>query len=166
MYYKINDFISDRKSEAVATIKLLETLTDESLKQKVYSEGRTLGYIAWHIVLTLGEMALKTGIKVDCPNEDSPSPLTANEILSAYKTASNSLIDIIEKQWTDGTLDTEDNMYGEMWKKGMSLDILNKHEIHHRGQLSVLMRQAGLIVPGVCGPSKEEWLKFNIPPMK
>jgi uncharacterized damage-inducible protein DinB len=33
---------------------------------------------------------------------------------------------------------------------------LVRHLIHHRGQLIVLMREAGLIVPGVYGPSREE----------
>lgn len=30
------------------------------------------------------------------------------------------------------------------------------HEIHHRGQLTILMRQAGITVSGLYGPSKEE----------
>ena len=29
------------------------------------------------------------------------------------------------------------------------------HEIHHRGQMTVLMRQAGLKLPGVYGPSAD-----------
>ena len=33
---------------------------------------------------------------------------------------------------------------------------LINHQNHHRGQMTVLMRQAGLTVPGVYG-SKEEW---------
>lgn len=32
-----------------------------------------------------------------------------------------------------------------------------QHQIHHRGQMTILMRQAGLTVPGLYGPSKEEW---------
>ncbi|MCK4657684.1 MAG: hypothetical protein KAT85_11650, partial [candidate division Zixibacteria bacterium] len=34
--------------------------------------------------------------------------------------------------------------------------------IHHRGQMTVLMRQAGLKVPGVYGPSMEEWEHFGM----
>ena len=34
---------------------------------------------------------------------------------------------------------------------------LINHQNHHRGQMTVLMRQAGLTVPGVYGPAKEEW---------
>lgn len=32
-----------------------------------------------------------------------------------------------------------------------------QHQIHHRGQMTILMRQAGLTVPGIYGPAKEEW---------
>jgi uncharacterized damage-inducible protein DinB len=33
------------------------------------------------------------------------------------------------------------------------------HEIHHRGQMTVLMRQAGLSFTGIYGPTREEWIK-------
>ena len=39
--------------------------------------------------------------------------------------------------------------------------LLIQHQAHHRGQLTVLMRQADLKVPGVYGPSKEEWEVMN-----
>ena len=48
-------------------------------------------------------------------------------------------------------------MYGDKWKRGITLNVLITHQAHHRGQMTVLMRQAGLKVPGVYGPSREEW---------
>jgi uncharacterized damage-inducible protein DinB len=39
---------------------------------------------------------------------------------------------------------------------------LIQHQAHHRGQMTVLMRQAGLPVPGIYGPSKEEWANFGM----
>jgi len=38
------------------------------------------------------------------------------------------------------------------------------HQAHHRGQMTVLMRQAGLKVPGVYGPAREEWAAMGMPP--
>jgi uncharacterized damage-inducible protein DinB len=32
--------------------------------------------------------------------------------------------------------------------------------------MTVLMRQAGLKVPGIYGPSREEWSQFGMPPQK
>jgi len=46
--------------------------------------------------------------------------------------------------------------------KAVTLDLLIKHIIHHRGQMTVLMRQAGLNVPGVYGPSRDEWSQMGM----
>lgn len=37
-------------------------------------------------------------------------------------------------------------------------------ESHHRAQMTVLMRQAGLKVPGIRGPAKEDWSQFGAEP--
>ena len=44
--------------------------------------------------------------------------------------------------WTDDTLRTKDDMYGEQWARGYTLTSLILHQVHHRGQMTVLMRQA------------------------
>jgi uncharacterized damage-inducible protein DinB len=44
--------------------------------------------------------------------------------------------------------------------------VLITHQIHHRAQMTVLMRLAGLKVPGVCGPAKEEWKAMGMPAME
>lgn len=46
--------------------------------------------------------------------------------------------------------------------KAALLSLFIKHLIHHRGQMTVLMRQAGLKVPGVYGPSKEKWSQMGM----
>jgi uncharacterized damage-inducible protein DinB len=55
-------------------------------------------------------------------------------------------------------------MYGEKWKRGTTLGVLAMHQAHHRGQATVLMRQAGLKVPGVYGPAREEWSAMGMTP--
>ena len=46
----------------------------------------------------------------------------------------------------------------------LEIAALSSHQTHHRGQLSVLMRQAGIAPPGPYGPAKEEWSNYNAPP--
>jgi len=55
-------------------------------------------------------------------------------------------------------------MYGQQWPRMMTLKILIHHEIHHRGQMTILLRQANQSVPGVVGPSKEEWSQWGMEP--
>jgi len=88
-----------------------------------------------------------------------------SDIVAAYERANNNFVEALKQSWKDEDLKKEANMYGEVWKNGATLFILVTHQAHHRGQMTVLMRQAGLKVIGVYGPAKEEWLQMNMEPM-
>ena len=162
MYYKLSDFISDWTYESESTIKVFSNLNDESLSKKVNEKVRTAGRLAWHITTSIPEMMNRTGLKIETVKEDAPIPNTVGELVSAYKSVSEALITQAKENWNDETLLKEDNMYGEMWAKGKTLGILNIHQVHHRAQLTVVMRLAGLKVPGVYGPSNEEWVAYGM----
>lgn len=166
MLRKIDDFIKDWEYETEATGKVLSTLTDESLTQKVTLDGRSLGFLAWHLTQTLGEMLGLVGLKIDAPGFDKECPTSATEIADAYEKSAKSVTDEVKANWTDETLLQEDQMYGETWARGLTLFYLIAHQAHHRGQMTVLMRQAGLPVPGVYGPAKEEWSAMGAPAMQ
>jgi uncharacterized damage-inducible protein DinB len=166
MYYKITDFIEDWKYESEATIKVLYNLTDEILTVKFNNEIRTAGKLAWHIVTSVGEMAHRTGLTFETVDENAPIPSSVKEIVDEYKRASDGMMKEISEKWKDETLLLEDDMYGEMWAKGKTLAVLVTHQIHHRGQLTVVMRLAGLKVPGVYGPAKEEWAGYGMQPQE
>jgi len=166
VYNSISEFLNDWKKESEATYKVLSNLSDESLKYISHTNGRTIGFLAWHIILTIGEMMNRAGLKVECPSENSIEPSFAKEIAETYKSVSGSLTGEIEKTWTDVTLNEELDMYGEAWKISFLLKSLVYHQIHHRGQLTIMMRQANLKVPGVYGPSREEWTKMGMEPQK
>ncbi len=166
MYRTIDDFLKDWEDESRATLKVLHALTDRSLNQKVSPEGRSLGFLAWHLVLTLSEMGSKMGLQVTGPAEDSDPPAIAGEIASTYDISAKSVLEAVRRSWTDGALADEISMYGEMWKRGAALSSLVLHQTHHRAQMTVLMRQAGLKVPGIYGPSREEWAQMGMPAQK
>ncbi len=166
MYHTINEFIEDWKYEKESTLKVFEKLDDNSLSFKTEGVRRSIGFLAWHIVTSLSEMINRTGLKISAPEENASQPKTAKEILSIYKQAADSLSEAIQNEWNDETLKEEDNMYGGMWAKAITLWVLVKHQIHHRAQLTILMRQAGLKVPGVYGPSYEEWFEMGMEPQE
>ena len=163
MYRKLEDFINDWAIESESTIKILNNLTDESLTKKVDENVRTAGKLAWHITTSIGEMAHRTGLNFKTVDSNSSIPATVKEIVDAYKEASENLLTSIKSNWNDDTLIVEDDMYGEMWKRGMTLGVITSHQIHHRAQLTIVMRLNGLRVPGVFGPSKEEWTSYGMP---
>ncbi len=163
MYYKIEDFVKDWKYESEATLKIFNNLTNETLTRKVDDNVRTAGRLAWHITTSLGEMAHRTELTFKTVDDQSSIPDTTKEIVDAYKDASDNLLSEIKTKWTDETLSVEDDMYGEKWKRGLTLGIIISHQIHHRAQLTVVMRLLGLKVPGVYGPAKEEWVNYGMP---
>lgn len=163
MFLTIDGFVKAWEFESTSTQKMLDVLTDESLKQSVKPNDRTLGGLAWHIVTALQSIMGQTGLTFDAPSHHATVPTTANEIADTYRQASQSLIKAIKTQWTDETLTESCNMFGQFeWAKGFSLSMLINHQIHHRGQMTILMRQANLIVPGVYGPAKEEWSQMGM----
>lgn len=157
MYRKIEDFQRDWGYETEQTIKLFNNLTDEALHEKVIPHGRSIGFLAWHLAQTMNEMLGLVGLKIDAPGFEKTVPYSVSEIVSTFEKAANSVKEEIAKNWTDETLLQEDNMYGETWSKGQTLLYLMLHQAHHRGQIIVLMRQAGLRVVGIYGPAQEEW---------
>lgn len=161
MYKTVDEFLLNWGHESGSTQKVLDTLTNESLGQEVSPEDRTLGRIAWHIATTLHEMIARTGLEFEATAHDAPVPETAAEIAEAYRVSNAAMIVAMKGQWTDDSLAEMNDMYGEQWSVGTVLGILVSHQTHHRGQMTVLMRQAGLPVPGVYGPSREEWAAFG-----
>jgi len=163
MYRKIEDFITDWGYESEGTINLFKNISNEALNKKDHENVRSIAVLAWHITITLNEMLNKAGLKVTGTDEHSKPPANITEIIAAYDSSAKSVSEQVQKQWNDAVLLEETNMYGENWKNGVTLSILIKHQAHHRGQLTVLMRQSGMLVPGVYGPSKEDWAKYEMP---
>lgn len=163
MYRTIADFVVDWKYESESTLKVMNLMTDASLSQRVTSDGRSLGFLAWHLVLTLSEMGSKMDLQITAPPEKSEQPERAAEIAKTYGISARSVLELVRRTWNDASLGDELEMYGEKWKRGYALASLVRHQIHHRAQMTVLMRQAGLKVPGIYGPAKEEWAKFGMP---
>ena len=163
MIASIAEFEELWTQESKGTLKLLAELTDASLRQAVTKDHRTLGRLAWHITTSVAEMMNRTGLHVRGPSPEAPVPAAVEAIRRGYEEAATSLLTEMKAKWTDASLLVEDEMYGQRWKRALTLAILIAHQTHHRGQMTVLMRQAGLKVPGVYGPSQDEWAAMGMP---
>ncbi|QYR21887.1 DinB family protein [Paenibacillus sp. sptzw28] len=161
MYVTIQSFVDEYRNESEFTQKLLNALTDDSLKQEVAPGFRTIGHLAWHLVPS-GGILTPTGLKFEAPPEHSNAPASASVIAKSYHAASQAIIEAVRTQWKDDQLQESVTIFGEQWKNGYTLSMFLRHEIHHRGQLTVLMRQAGVPVTGIYGPTKEEWIGIGM----
>ncbi|WP_139990903.1 DinB family protein [Paenibacillus paridis] len=163
MYCTVEDLIIEWKREAVLTEKILESLTDEALLQQVYPEGRTLGRIAWHFVTNIPDYLTEFGVPIAKVPNSNVVP-SAKEITEVFKTVSSQATNALQERWTDDMLKHTQNAFGRTESNATIFMGLIKHIVHHRGQVTVLMRQAGLSIPAVYGPSKEGWAQIGITP--
>ena len=166
MYATVNDFLTDWNYESQSTLDLFKNLTDDSLNKVIHEDVRTLGFLSWHIVHTLQEMPAKMGLSVDIKQQTDYTNETVAEIIETYESGAKLLADAIKNNWSDADLVKEDNMYGEPWKRAVTLSILIKHQAHHRAEMVVLMRILGLPVIGAYGPTREDWAKYGLATMK
>jgi uncharacterized damage-inducible protein DinB len=165
VYRRIDDFEDNWARETEATLKIFHALTDRALPQQVAPGGRSLGRLAWHIATSLPEMMKHAGLPLTGPGDDAPQPPVAG-MVRQYEAWARSVGEEVKRNWTDNMLPEVIPMYGESWPRGAVLAALIAHQAHHRGQMTVLMRQAGLKVPGVYGPSREEWSALDMPPQE
>ena len=166
MSRKIKDFISDWESESIATVKIFLEVTSQAKSVKEFNNTRSLEKLAWHITHTLTEMPFKAGLMQEDYLDHKPIPDSFDEIISSYKKYSGELVKLVLEEWEDKDLTGKIDIYGEQWERRTILGILVKHQIHHRAQMTVLMRLHNLPVPGIYGPSKEEWESFDMDPQE
>ena len=166
MYRKVEDFVTDWKSEESFTVKVFSKITEEIKSFKATEITRSLERLAWNITQTLTEMPFRAGI-IDADFLDQkPIPESLDEIISTYRKQSSELIKLLQEKWTDSDLTDTTEVYGQQWERRKILSVLVKHQTHHRGQMTTLMRLQHIEVPGIYGPSKEEWSTYGMKPQE
>jgi uncharacterized damage-inducible protein DinB len=156
MYKTTAEFAEDWNKESAISLKVLRALTDDSLHHKSDPEGNTLGKIAWHLAVMIGMTGAAVGLEVVGPARGTEPPVSAAAIADAYQAAAQSMSEQALAKMQDGHLASEITYFGRTVLGSQALNSLVRHQVHHRGQMTMLMRQAGLVVPSVYGPSREE----------
>lgn len=156
MFNNAQEFIEHYGWESGCTAKVLANLTDESLSLAKADGHNTLGDIAYHVASSPAMMMREC--KWDMPDRgwNTPEGVTAAQIQQVYNEDIARLKEIAGGLSEEGLREVH-HVFGMMdWPVVNMLTALISHEVHHRGQLSVLMRQAGLVVPSIYGPNAEE----------
>lgn len=165
MFRRVDDFKEIWKAEAAKTTAVFGAIPAGAMGQAVNPDHRTLRRMAWHLVESAAEMPLLAGIFI--PGFElkeghlGEPPADMGGILEAYTKVSEGLLDRIGS-WNNAELARSFDCYGEKWTGSFLLWVLVTHQVHHRGQMTVLMRQAGLTVPDTYGPAKESWSAYGM----
>lgn len=103
----------------------------------------------------MGQIGIALNVELNPKN----TPDKLSEIMNTYRSVSENIIQIAKEQLSDEALLNEVNSHGQLTPIGAILRMMVDHQTHHRAQMQVLLRQAGLPVPGVMGPTKEQLAK-------
>lgn len=160
MYRTVQDFVADWTQAAVGTTKVLEALTDDKLDQSIVEGHSSLGWLGWHLATCPSFFTGLVGVNVEPAADPKTVPAHASDIVEAYKTIVERVKVSVEQTLTDESIvETVDTFAGPA-PRGAMLRMLIDHQTHHRGQMTVLLRQAGLPVPGLLGPTREDQMKM------
>lgn len=158
----IDDLLQELEQEAQSTRRVLERVPNDRLDWKPHPKSMTLGQLAMHVANLPGAIAeistrdfdVKTVIPR--PSAKSTAELLAvlDESLGRARTVLRALDEAaLASPWRMVNGDQE------VWSlpRGQFLrSVMLNHWYHHRGQLTVYLRQTGALVPSTYGDSADE----------
>ena len=154
MYRTIEDFSKEWHMSSKGTLNVMKAITDDKMDVAIVEGHNSLGWLSWHLVQVAGAFGQFAGLQIPAPGPEMERPETMQEIIEAYEM----VIDAYKKEAASLTNEELTKMvpaFGGEMPLGQLLRVLIDHQTHHRGQMTVLLRQAGLPVPPVMGPTKE-----------
>jgi len=158
----IEMLVQELEQEAQTTRRVLERVPGDRLAWKPHDRSMSLGQLALHIASMPGAIAEITQISpFPVPKFEQPSATSAAELVPTLNQS------IVKARTILQNLDDAD--LGKIWRvmdgdrQVMALPVgaalralMLNHWYHHRGQLSVYLRQVGVPVPSIYGPSADE----------
>lgn len=152
--------------EIASTRKLLERVPGDKLQWKPHEKSWTLGALASHIVNLLVWTAMTIEQDAFDMDPDSPPPTppeakNSEELVSrldenaaaARKALEGTDDATMMREWS---LKSGDQIFFTMPKVAVIRSFVMNHLIHHRGQLTVYLRQCDVPLPGIYGPTADE----------
>lgn len=156
------EVIEEIEREAPATRRHLERVPEDKLGWKPAEKSMSLGMLALHIAQSTGGTA---GLAVKDRNDVSgfqfEEPQSVQQILEAFDASiaqAKEILGAAEDSALDGTVEfaNGDTVFFAVPRKVFLRSIVLNHTYHHRGQLSVYLRELGVPVPVTYGPTADE----------
>jgi uncharacterized damage-inducible protein DinB len=158
----IPDLLQELEQEAPATRRVLERIPDDRLDWRPHDKSMTFGELAMHVANLPGAIAELSAISFDIKTPmPRPGAASTAEVLAAFD-RSLARARTLLRAMNDGDLASPWNMMdGDrvLWSvsRGELLrSVMLNHWYHHRGQLTVYLRQNDVPLPAVYGDSADE----------
>lgn len=149
--------------EAVVTRKLLERIPDDHLDWKPHPKAFSLGALATHIanLPQWGAMTMESD-ELDLDGAGVQGPIGSRaDVLAAFDTKVSrfrtALVDRTDAELqAPWTLKHGGRLVFTMPRSAVLRSFVLNHLVHHRGQLSVYLRQLDVSLPAIYGPTADE----------
>ena len=159
----IDAMLQELEQEAQTTRRVLERVPDNQLAWRPHEKARTLGELAWHIATVPGAVAELVGTHstVQVPEFTDPGPKSASELIPALDESIAKAKKLLAGMDDATLMATWRMMQGErevfaLPRVALLRSIMLNHWYHHRGQLSVYLRELDVPIPSIYGPSADE----------
>ena len=159
----MDGMLQELEEEARTTRRVLERVPDNNLAWRPHEKARTLGELALHVALVPGAVAqlVTSQSPVQAPQFTDPSPQSAAELIPALEQSIATAKKVLGGMDDAVLMATWRMMQGErelfaVPRVALLRSIMLNHWYHHRGQLTVYLRELGVPVPSIYGPSADE----------
>jgi len=160
----IDGLLQEFEMEAQTTRRVLERVPSDQLTWRPHVKSRTLGDLALHVAgvpAGVAQLAAAPSPAQAPDFADPPSPRHASELVAALDQS------IATVKATLGGMDDEAMMATWRLMRGdrelvalpraaFLRSIMLNHWYHHRGQLTVYLRELNVPIPSIYGPSADE----------
>jgi len=154
-------FLRIWEREFQTTVRVFKAFPPDKLEAKPHARSRSVRDLAWQCAIDEGVIEKILDGKNDLRNPPSamPPPESMEEIIAAFESAHRRAFEKM-RGVTEAEFDRTVTVVlprGE-WQCPQPDAVWGNlmDEIHHRGQLTVYLRQAGGKVPSIYGPSSDE----------
>jgi len=157
------ELLQELEQEAQTTRRVLERVPDDSLDWRPHARSLSMGQLAMHVASVPGaiaDLATRPGFDIDTVIP-RPSATNSAELLATLDRSLDGARAVL------GAM--PDTALGEPWRMmrggrevgsmpriALLRAVMLNHWYHHRGQLTVYLRQVGASVPPIYGDSADE----------
>ena len=159
----IDGMLQELEQEAQTTRRVLERVPNNQLAWRPHEKARTLGELAMHVATVPGGVAelVASQSPAQVPNFADPRPQSASELIPALDASIAKAKKVLGNMRDAELMATWRMMQGErelfaVPRVTMLRSIMLNHWYHHRGQLTVYLRELDVAIPSIYGPSADE----------
>jgi uncharacterized damage-inducible protein DinB len=159
----IDGMLQELEQEAQTTRRVLERIPADQMNWRPHPKARMLGELAFHVATVPGSVAefIASPSPGQVPDFIDPSPPSAAELVQALDESIAKAKQILGDMDDATIMATWRMMDGErevfaLPRVSLLRSIMLNHWYHHRGQLTVYLRQLDIPIPPIYGLSADE----------